>query len=76
MKNSVSMKKLSINNFTTKLLKPYLFAHPNPINAIISWIISWTDTIQDRKMVIACQLIVQLIIALSNWIWMSKKIGL
>ena len=23
------------------LIKPYLFAHPNPINAIISWIISW-----------------------------------
>ena len=24
----------------SRLLKPYLFAHPNPINAIISWIIS------------------------------------
>ena len=23
-------------------LKPYLFTHPNPTNAIISWIISWT----------------------------------
>ena len=22
--------------------KPYLFAHPNPINVIISWIINWT----------------------------------
>jgi hypothetical protein len=22
-------------------LKPYLFAHPNPISAIISWITSW-----------------------------------
>ena len=23
-------------------LKPYLFAHPNPISVIISWITSWT----------------------------------
>ena len=23
------------------ILKPYLFAHPNPIKVIISWIISW-----------------------------------
>jgi hypothetical protein len=32
-------------------------------------------TIQNRKMVITGQLMIQLIIA-TNWIWMSKKIGL
>jgi hypothetical protein len=48
-------------------LKPHLFAHPNPISAIISWITSWTiswHTIQNRKMVIIGQLVIQLIIAL------------
>ena len=28
--------------FYADQLKPYFFAHPNPINAIISWIISQT----------------------------------
>jgi hypothetical protein len=30
--------------FTAKaiyVLKPYLFTHPNPTNAIISWTIGW-----------------------------------
>ena len=34
-----SIVLLYINGFTA--LKPYLFTHPNPNNAIISWIISW-----------------------------------
>ena len=27
-------------------VKPYLFAHPNQISAIISWITSWTTSWQ------------------------------
>ena len=33
--------KIIICNMSVYKVKPYLFAHPNPINAIISWIISW-----------------------------------
>ena len=58
-------------------LKPYLFAHPNPINGIISWIISWQTITIFLSMI--CHLIVQLMIQLINrinWIWMSKNIRL
>ena len=42
-------------------IKPYLFARPNPITAIISWqIIPTNDPTNNR----------------TNWIWTSKKIGL
>ena len=66
---------------STNQLKPYIFAHPNPINAIISWIISWTISWQiipyHTKQKDGYSFPTNSpTYNLTNWIWMSKNIGL
>ena len=43
--------------------KPYLFTHPNPTNAIISWTISWPATYYRLSLLygMICQLIIALV---------------
>ena len=62
---------------STNRLKPYIFAQPNPINAFISWIISWQIIPYHTKQKDGYSLPTNSpTYNLTNWIWMSKKIGL
>ena len=77
MYNHVSIIAFLITKITF-LLKPYLFAHPNPISAIISWTISW----QTITIFLFCMVLPTNSLTNDptnnriNRIWMSKKIGL
>ena len=67
----VSLYEITFHNGL--LVKPYLFAHPNPINVIISWTISWHNiTIFLFCMVLIVQLMIQLIIALIRFGWAKR----
>ena len=68
-----------LDSFFQRTLKPYLFACPNPISAIISWIISWTINLQSyhTKQKDGYSLPTNDPTNNgTNWIWTSKKIGL
>ena len=71
----------NVSFFKIPNVKPYLFIHPNPKNAVISWTISWT--ISWQTITIFLSYLVWYDLQTNSptnysisWIWMSEKIGL
>ena len=60
-------------HFFVCVLKPYLFAHPNPINAVISWIISWTIPYHTKQKDGYSLPTNDPTNNRINWIWMRKR---